>query len=92
MCGSMVDIQSTAAEIRRGKEKKKERKKIDITGQKYNGLPYYIGATITSKLICAFKNIVIRKNNTAKNIMQCQSSLRKITVQNQQSVLSGHHS
>jgi len=26
MCGSMVDIQSTAAEIRRGKEKK-ERKK-----------------------------------------------------------------
>jgi len=27
MCGSMVDIQSTAAEIRRGK--KKERKKKD---------------------------------------------------------------
>jgi len=24
MCGSMVDIQSTAAEIRRGKKKKKE--------------------------------------------------------------------
>jgi len=45
MCGSMVDIQSTAAEIRRGKKerKKKERKKIEITGQKYNGLPYYIG-------------------------------------------------
>jgi len=40
MCGSMVDIQSTAAEIRRGK---KERKKKEITGQKYNGLPYYIG-------------------------------------------------
>jgi len=42
----VVDIQSTAAEIRRGKEKerrrKKERKK-EITGQKYNGLPYYIG-------------------------------------------------
>jgi len=38
MCGSMVDIQSAAAEIRRGKKKKKE-----ITGQKYNGLPYYIG-------------------------------------------------
>jgi len=35
MWRSMVDIQSTAAEI--GKEKKKE-----ITGQKYNGLPYYI--------------------------------------------------
>jgi len=42
MWGSMVDIQSTAAEIRRGKKKKKERK-IEITGQKYNGLPYYIG-------------------------------------------------
>jgi len=40
MCGSMVDIQSPTAEIRRGK---KERKKIEITEQKYNGLPYYIG-------------------------------------------------
>jgi len=39
----MVDIQSTAAEIRRGKKKKRRRKKIEITGQKYNGLPYYIG-------------------------------------------------
>jgi len=29
------------AEIRRGK--KKRRKKLEITGQKYNGLPYYIG-------------------------------------------------
>jgi len=41
MCGSMVDIQSPTAEIRRGK--KEEKKKIEITGQKYNGLPYYIG-------------------------------------------------
>jgi len=42
MCGSMVDIQSTAAEIRRGK--KKERKKKDRNHRaKYNGLPYYIG-------------------------------------------------
>jgi len=39
MCGSMVDIQSTAAEIRRGK-KERRRRKIEITGQKYNGLPY----------------------------------------------------
>jgi len=30
----MADIQSAAAEIRRGK---KERKKIEITAQKYNG-------------------------------------------------------
>jgi len=41
MCGSVVDIQSPTAEIRR--EKRKEGKKIEITGQKYNGLPYYIG-------------------------------------------------
>jgi len=40
----MASIQYAAAEIRRGKKKrKKERKKIEITGQKYNGLPYYIG-------------------------------------------------
>jgi len=42
----MVDIQSTAAEIRRGKKEEEEeerRKKKEITGQKYNGLPYYIG-------------------------------------------------
>jgi len=36
----MVEIQSSTAEIRRGK---KRRRKIEITGQKYNGLPYYIG-------------------------------------------------
>jgi len=40
MCGSMVDIQSPTAEIRRGK---KERKKIETTGQKYNVRTYYIG-------------------------------------------------
>jgi len=41
----MVDIQSPTAEIRQGKKrrKKEEGKKIEITGQKYNGLPYYIG-------------------------------------------------
>jgi len=44
----MVNIQSTAAEISRGKKRKEEeerrrrRRKIEITGQKYNGLPYYI--------------------------------------------------
>jgi len=44
MCGSMVNIQSAAAEIRGGKkEEEEERRKIEITGQKYNGLPYYIG-------------------------------------------------
>jgi len=42
MCGSMLDIQSVAAEIRRAK-KERIKKKIETTGQKYNGLPYYIG-------------------------------------------------
>jgi len=44
MCRSMVDIQSPTAEIRRGKKKegRKEGRK-ETTGQKYNGLPYYIG-------------------------------------------------
>jgi len=37
----MVDIQFPTAENRRGK--KEERKKEQITGQKYNGLPYSIG-------------------------------------------------
>jgi len=37
MCGSMVGIQSPTTEIRRGKKKK------ETTGQKYNGLPCYIG-------------------------------------------------
>jgi len=40
MGGSMVDIQSPTEEIRRGK---KEERKIETTGQKHNGLPYYIG-------------------------------------------------
>jgi len=37
----MVDIQSATAEIMR--EKEKERQKKETTGQKYNGLPYFIG-------------------------------------------------
>jgi len=41
----MVDIQSATDEIRRGK--KEDRRQIeeeeDTTGQKYNGLSYYIG-------------------------------------------------
>jgi len=41
MCGSMADIQSATAEIRRGKKKKK--KEEETTGQKHNGLPYSIG-------------------------------------------------
>jgi len=43
MCGSMVDIQCATAEIRQGKEKKKERKKEETTGQKYNVRICYAG-------------------------------------------------
>jgi len=40
MCGSMVDIQSPAAEIRRGNKKdRKIDRKIVTTGQKYNVPP-----------------------------------------------------
>jgi len=39
----MVDIQSLTAEIRRRKKIEERRRKIEITGQKYNGLPYSIG-------------------------------------------------
>jgi len=38
----MADIQSAMAEIRRGKKEERKKKK-ETTGQKYNGLPYYIG-------------------------------------------------
>jgi len=38
----MVDIQSPTAEIRRGKDRKKERK-IETTWVKYNGLPITMG-------------------------------------------------
>ena len=53
--GSMADIQSVTAEIRRGKKKEEERrrkkKEEETTGQKYNGLPYSIGrATIITIL------------------------------------------
>jgi len=42
MCGSMVDIQCPTAEIRQVKKIEK-RRKIETTGQKYNGLLYSIG-------------------------------------------------
>jgi len=43
MCGSMADIQSARAEIRRGKRRRKKKEEEETTGQKYNGLPYSIG-------------------------------------------------
>ena len=43
MCGSMADIQSATAEIRRGKKEIEEREEEETTGQEYNGLSYFIG-------------------------------------------------
>jgi len=43
MYGSMADIQSAAAEIRRGKKEEEEEEKKQTTAWKYNGLPYFIG-------------------------------------------------
>jgi len=40
-CGSMVDIQSPTAEIRRRKKKKKKKEAERNRSAKYNGLPYY---------------------------------------------------
>jgi len=42
MCGSMADIKSAAAEIRRGKKKRRKNKE-QTTAWKYNGLPYSTG-------------------------------------------------
>jgi len=39
----MADIQSAAAEIRRGKKEEERRKIEQTTERKYNGLPYSIG-------------------------------------------------
>jgi len=40
----MVDIQSATARLGEEiKKRKKKKKKEETTGQKYNGLPYYIG-------------------------------------------------
>jgi len=44
MCGSMVDIQSTSAEIRRGKKKEEE----ETTGLKYIWPALLHRATITN--------------------------------------------
>jgi len=41
MCASMADMTSTLRPLRLGELKKKEEE--ETTGQKYNGLPYYIG-------------------------------------------------
>jgi len=45
MGGSMADIQSATAKIRRGK-KIRQTEEEETTGYKYNGLPYSVGRTL----------------------------------------------
>ena len=64
MCRSMADIQSTAAEIRRGKKKiEEEGRKKETTGQKYNG-PLLHRAAIKRGIFAFFKekNDPLREN------------------------------
>ena len=62
MCGSMIDIQSAVAEIRRGIKKDR---KIETTGQKYNG-PLLHRAAINSIMCwCAVKKLRTRRPNTS---------------------------
>ena len=56
MCRSMADIQSTAAEIRRGKKNKIERRKKETTGQKYNGPLLHRAAIIRFVLLAGCGN------------------------------------
>jgi len=50
MGGSIVDIQSPTAEKK--EEEEEERRKKETTGQKYNGLPYYIGRPLQELSSC----------------------------------------
>jgi len=67
----MTDIQSTAAEIRRGK-KKERRKKIDITGQKYNIYNFirHIGSHIQYKKAMYSKQNDEKVNNSVTIFQQ----------------------
>ena len=57
MCRSMVEIQSVAAEIRRGKKIEDDRK-IEITGQKYNG-PLLHRASIINEIATELNYICV---------------------------------
>jgi len=57
MCGSMADIQSATAEIRRGK---KEYRKKETTGQKYNGYLNFQGSgTYLTNIAQSFTHFLI---------------------------------
>jgi len=66
MCRSMADIQSTAAEIRRGKKEEEERKKKETTGQKYNGPLLHRAAIIMTLSMSSSKDRVIGQSSWSK--------------------------
>jgi len=51
MCGSMVGIQSVAAE-NRPRKKEEERRNIETTAAKYNDLPYWAATITTDNVGC----------------------------------------
>ena len=101
MCRSMVDIQSAAAEIRRGiKKRKKIERKKETTGQKYNGpLLHRAAVTITNtaryhttkilnlrcKAIARNRNRQINKKNY--NYKQINTGIRCIRLSECQAIL-----
>jgi len=80
MCRSTVDIQSAAAEIRRGK--KKDRKK-ETTGQKYNGLPLQ-WAAINNQT--SFSRVMIK--NVLPHFYESQCTCRTTSMPNHVTVAS----
>jgi len=60
MCGSMVDIQSATAEIRRRKKKKEEE---ETTGWRYSDLPYSIATR--EKLLAIKLATLLKRRDTA---------------------------
>jgi len=73
MYGSVVDIQSPTAENRRGKKKKEEERKIETTGQKYNGLFYALfhrAAIIMHKV-----RYISRESLTTRNVLYSRASV-----------------
>jgi len=86
MCGSMVDIQSPAAEIRRGK-------KIVTTGQKYNGLPYYILHNNAEQVKASPVHIIYNKFSRSKYYRSITyATMHPIITQEDQEDASTYHS
>ena len=80
MCRSVVDIQSVAAEIRRGKKEIEDRWK-ETTGQKYNGPLLHRAAVMSTFVTLCISGIVCKQDRIAirkyVDVFMYISSLRK---------------